>query len=152
MLTLTNNYFTPPELHCSWGTSCFIARLSFRNNLNHYSQTHAFTTDTHAVFSLFLDQNTWCDVLKYIHLQPLNENYGFFCNYLLLSEDKVYKLLCLSYTVLCLGHLLMIHNCPWTHGCVQMPCTGPSLIHHTPFSVWSISIFQILPTGNKILL
>jgi len=50
-------------------------------------------------FSLFLDQNTWCDVLEYSHLQPLTEDNGFFCNYLLLSEDRVHNLLCLSYTV-----------------------------------------------------
>jgi hypothetical protein len=42
-----------------------------------------------------------------------------------------------------------IHNCPWTQGGVQTPCTGPSFIHHIPFSVRSISIFQILPIGIK---
>ena len=86
-------------------------RLSFRNNPDHYCHTYALTNDTHAVFSLFLDQNTWCDVLEYIHLQPLTEDYGFFCKYLLLSEDRVHNLLCLSYTVLCLGHKLSLN--PW---------------------------------------
>lgn len=53
---------------------------------------------------------------------------------------------------LCLGHLLKVHNSPWTQGGVLTPCTGASLIHHIPYSVTSISIFQILPVGNKILL